>query len=377
MGRPLNKKYFGNTVAGGLGGERVASVTLDALGAYTTRPTFVFSDPTIPGGVTATGTITSEADTATVSGTQTAAYQVGQVLSIGTAGTTFTVATLAATATLTTVAITGTAGEFSCDAAALYVGQSLTLSGTWGGTGSVVGYTDPTTYYVKATTGTTFTLVNSYAAAISGTGGAIVTTVGTPTGITYTVNADAAPAATVTVAVRGTYESLVSGAQATTTVAGGAGALLTVTYRAKSVVIVNAGSGYTAAPTSTPTQSVTFASVVLSSTTQNAIAGSAFVTGGQNRTSIDIVKQTGSHRFLVKTVDGTGVCSLVTATPSAAGEMTIVATDSADGTYFVTKLTNRTARLVPGTGTQFASGAVVPWNLVTAVINVSVKVASN
>jgi hypothetical protein len=84
--------------------------------------------------------------------------------------------------TLTGVAITGTAGQFSCTAApfALAIGQSLTISGTFGGTGSITGYTNPTTYYIIATNGsTTFTL-----SATSG-GTAITTTAGTPTGLTY------------------------------------------------------------------------------------------------------------------------------------------------------------------------------------------------
>jgi hypothetical protein len=84
--------------------------------------------------------------------------------------------------TLTGVTITGTAGQFSCTAApfALAIGQSLTISGTFGGTGSITGYTNPTTYYIIATNGsTTFTL-----SATSG-GAAITTTAGTPTGLTY------------------------------------------------------------------------------------------------------------------------------------------------------------------------------------------------
>ena len=78
--------------------------------------------------------------------------------------------------------ITGTAGQFSCTAApfTLAIGQSLTISGTFGGTGSITGYTNPTTYYIIATNGsTTFTL-----SATSG-GTAITTTAGTPTGLTY------------------------------------------------------------------------------------------------------------------------------------------------------------------------------------------------
>ena len=76
MGRPLNKKYFGNRNVGSasttadnkIGGGAVASVTLNALGAYTTRPTITFAVPTIPNGVRATGTITSEVESVTAFG---------------------------------------------------------------------------------------------------------------------------------------------------------------------------------------------------------------------------------------------------------------------------------------------------------------------
>lgn len=88
---------------------------------------------------------------------------------------------LAAPLTLAGVIITGTAGQFSCTANTLAVGNLLTLSGVYGGTGSIAGYVNPTIYVVGATNGTTtFTLT-----AVGGA--ALVTTAGTPTGITYTV----------------------------------------------------------------------------------------------------------------------------------------------------------------------------------------------
>jgi len=84
--------------------------------------------------------------------------------------------------TLSGVSITGTGGQFSCDSTTLTVGEFVTISGTLGGTGTISGYANPTTYRISATNGTTtFTLVNNT------TGAAIVTTTGTPTGLTYTV----------------------------------------------------------------------------------------------------------------------------------------------------------------------------------------------
>lgn len=89
------------------------------------------------------------------------------------------------TIALTGVAITGTGGQFSCTASSetLVVNQKVVISGTFGGTGSISGYADPTTYYIVATNGsTTFTLSTT----LGGSG--VTTTAGTPTGLTYTVN---------------------------------------------------------------------------------------------------------------------------------------------------------------------------------------------
>lgn len=92
------------------------------------------------------------------------------------------------TITLSGVQIVGTAGQFQCSAASstLVVNQPVVISGTLGGTGSISGYSNPTTYYIVATNGsTTFTLSTS----LGGSG--VTTTVGTPTGLTYTVNTNA------------------------------------------------------------------------------------------------------------------------------------------------------------------------------------------
>ena len=89
-----------------------------------------------------------------------------------------TAGTLAAT-----VAVSGTAGQFTCGASTLAVGDSVTITGTLGGTGAISGYVTGTTYKVSSVTGTSpsvtgFTLTTS-------AGAAIVTTAGTLTGLTY------------------------------------------------------------------------------------------------------------------------------------------------------------------------------------------------
>lgn len=81
---------------------------------------------------------------------------------------------------LSTVAITGTGGEFSAATSSFVVGQEISVSGTLTGSGTITGYTNPKTYYIIATNGTTtFTLSASLG------GSAITTTAGSTTGLTF------------------------------------------------------------------------------------------------------------------------------------------------------------------------------------------------
>jgi len=62
------------------------------------------------------------------------------------------------------------------------VGQTITISGTAGGTGGITGYSTPKTYWIVETNGhSTFTL------STTNSGTAVGTTAGTPTGLTYTL----------------------------------------------------------------------------------------------------------------------------------------------------------------------------------------------
>jgi len=127
---------------------------------------------------------------------------------------TFNLATSAtSSATLSGVVITGIAGQFSCTAASvtLVINQALVISGTYGGTGSITGYTNPTTYYIVATNGsTTFTLSTT----VGGSG--VTTTAGTPTGLTYTLSTavitSGTQSGTHAISVRGMLLSSLSGA---------------------------------------------------------------------------------------------------------------------------------------------------------------------
>jgi hypothetical protein len=302
MGRPLNKKFFGNrnvgtavTTDNGLGGNQVASVTLVTLSTYTTRPTATFSAPdkTALGGVTATGTVTSEAVTAVVT-TAGTAYTVGDLLTLTSAG------------------------------------------------GSAI----------------------AFVATITG-GGA--------TGPVGTVNF------TGTGATRGSFEALpgakfATGATAPNTVGGtGTGAELTVTFRAKAVVITNAGSGYTDATDAAVafTESVTGTTVLGTNTTsgnnENAINMTAFLTGG-SAGAVDIIRQVSGRRYKVTDGTRTGIVTLKASVATAAGEGSIRLVDSDANTYFATKLTAHKATITRGTGVQaaFVTGSAVQWNMTAA-----------
>jgi hypothetical protein len=291
MGRPLNKKYFGNrnigsasvTTDDGIGGSSVASVTLNALGSYTTRPTITFAVPTLPNGVRATGTITSEVLSATISGGS--GYGNAQTFDL-------TVANAA--------------------------GETAVLNVTSEADGTVI-----------------------------------------------TVNS---------ITTRGTFTALT----AVVAVSGGTGTLAVpvLTYRAKAVVITEAGSGYTAAPTPTFTQSVTATSVNMLADSgnirtvgnqENAILMTARLVGG-SAVTVDVIKQVSTDRFKVTDGTRTGIVKLKSSVATAEGEASIRLLDSDSGTYFATKITSRKVKITRGTGVQaaFVTDTAVQWNMTAA-----------
>lgn len=156
----------------------------------------------------------------------------------------------------------------------------------------------------------------------------------------------------------------------------------TVTGVVTSISLDTAGSGYLSVPTVTvsPATAGTTATfvVVLASSNYNALNVTAYLPLGSSAVTSDIKKQESSRRYLVRNAQGDGQCRLVAkaANALAAGEMNLVATDSAGGTYYVTKLTARRAVITRATGTQFATGSSVGWSINTAVANVSVKVSN-
>jgi hypothetical protein len=195
----------GGTTATGtatISGGKVTGVTITGAGAgYTSVPAVTIQVPVL---TTPTSAITTATDKiAYTAHGQTAGSALtykngggaaatgltdGTVYYVATAGLTanaFELKTSTASGTLTPgVITTGTAGQFTCGASTLAVGDRVTITGTLSGSGTISGYTSGTTYKVSAVTGVSptvsgFTLTTE-------AGGALTTTAGTLLGLTYT-----------------------------------------------------------------------------------------------------------------------------------------------------------------------------------------------
>lgn len=101
-----------------------------------------------------------------------------------------------------------------------------------------------------------------------------------------------------------------------------------------------------------------------------------FVTGG-SASSGYATKQTGSTTFKITTGDGTADLKLTAAASGSltAGQCQLTATDSAGGTYYVSKITNNYVTIgALGTGTQFAVGDKALWVTSSPTVDVSVSI---
>ena len=158
-----------------------------------------------------------------------------------------------------------------------------------------------------------------------------------------------------------------------------------INFRVKSAAIVEQGSGYTGDETFTVTLYTGAAgtapagTIVLTTDSgvtngmnaagnqENAIIAYGYVDGG--RQVVDIIRQTNGKSYKIEGADGiVRSAKLVAQEANDDGEMDINATDSNGGTYWVTKLSGRKATLVQsGAGPwEFDDGASVPWTFEAA-----------
>ena len=87
------------------------------------------------------------------------------------------------TSVLSSVSITSTTGDFSCSSATLILGNAVTVSGVSSGTGTISGYTNPTTYYIIFSGSAT-----SFKLSRAPGGAPITTTIGSIIGLTFTAS---------------------------------------------------------------------------------------------------------------------------------------------------------------------------------------------
>ena len=324
MGRPLNKKYFGNrnigtgsyegTSSGNsvnyeddkIGGEGIASISWSDNGSWLATAGSPLAGlqlpaPTIPGGVQATWT-----NYFGIQAVTTGAGKTGLVV-----GDTYTYAGIPGS--VITVASTAAANA---------------------------------TFTVTARGSTTSLLTDLQTVAITKVTG---------TGAATTFNVDIFSQIVDTVI--GEKGSGYTGAETIT------------------VTLANSASG--GVPVGTIVKTVSTGSAGTSTNQENAIIIRANI-GDDGAKVGDIIKQVSTNRYKVKTVDGTGIVELVVqdSTPNL-GKAMIIATDSGGATYYVQKLTSRKAVLYQKTvvtSYQFVDGQSVKWTFGSAVLNDTVTI---
>jgi len=316
MGRPLNKKYFGNRnvgVAGNqtgvnansqnyaddrIGGEGIESYTLPVqLGSIEVdsnsgQPTLTIPAPQLPGGVQATATVVWEVASITIKTTNDygTSYVNGETVTFtGAAGVTATVAVAADDIGVITPVLRG---SFTT----IPTSESYNVIGAVGNDAQV-----EITWRVKSITklergsGYTTAPTLSWAAGVAGP------ISGTPPG---------APTAVLTT---------------------DSGAVGSATNQENAIIIhANTGEG-------------------------NEVG--------------DIIRQVRTRGYKVKTaVGGVGVCDLVTDDTPSVSKAYIVATAANGSTYYVTKLTAHRATLVYKSGTSLPAlaGKSVKWSFAPA-----------
>lgn len=389
MGRPLNKKYFGNRNIGtngytpavggnyggddGIGGEGVASYgTIVAGSGWTTAPTVTFSAPNIAGGVSVAGTVHYKALSfaTTANGT---GYAVGNILEVDTG--TATTKARAPVASIVVVGVPTVANGGSLYDVVGSVGDRVTFTNA--------GLSTPLIVEITAVSGSSATTVEVVQAGVWNGSGAPTTTTGWtavtsdgPTdnnGSGLVLNLVWGVYAFGAVSVAGDYTVFpttgTGGTLTSISPATGTGAKADITMGLLSVEITQKGSGYTIPSDAAISFSgaTSAAATAVLTTDSGGFLGSGNNVGGdvnaatqQDNAIIirantadagakigDIRKQKGSRRYQVKTADGIAIVKLVADDTPAVGEAYITATDLGGATYWVTKLTAHRATIVP------------------------------
>ncbi len=384
MGRPIKKKFFGNTnynvpstpLDNDIGGEGVAGVTINTSGNYNgVLPSVAFSAPSIPTGVTATGIVHGKAvQVASIAAAGTG-YAMGNVLQAS-GGTKPTTATFTVTAVITTSA-TMTNGGSAYDLNDEIWFQSI-------------GWSTPLKIRVTSSTSGVinpggFTVIQQ--GVWSGPGAAPTTVTGVPPTYNGSIDDNGNGAvfnltwgvSAVSITNDGDYTAVPSNPVSTiVTPSGGTGATLDIRWGVKSVEMTENGSGYISVADALPsftaasgpgTQTAVGASV-LESLQENAIVAIDLDTGNV----VDIVRQENSSSYWVKGSDPYPyLLNLVH--PDQSRGLYIQATDSSGTNYWVKKLMSNLVILgVIGVGNEFNENDAAKWTFSNAEAGVSVKI---
>jgi hypothetical protein len=352
MGRPLNKKYFGNRNIGttstitddGIGGRGLAAWTLPGqLGVVTITdtykyfPTLTIPNPDEPEGVQATVRVVWELN----------------AVSVSSAGSGYTINQTAAP-------VTSLSGSIWTGAS---VQPGLTINTN--GTGNVSAINIVTRGEWTSIDGTGIT---TWAVVGAGGSNAQITATFRLKSITTVEKGSGyitAPGFTTSSWARASSQS--AGGQTQT---GAPSVVLTTNVDANSEIQSNT--------VGVNDSSDTRPAVNQTGYTETAIVIYAYIPGGSSGVLSDIIKQEGQHRYKVQNAQGSGYVNLVVNRANAValqqGEAFIQAFDSDNGTYFVSKITAHKATVYQNSGSQFESGSAVPWNFNAAQANVSVSI---
>jgi hypothetical protein len=386
MGRPLNKKYFGNmdnspTTDSHIGGEGVTSVTVTTTGNYNGEiPTVSFGTPSFPEGLAAAGTVHGKAvatDGFVAYGT---GYHMGNVLTLS-GGTLSTRATLTITGVQTvgtpTLTAEGVAYDVDGD-----VKDEIWFDST--------GWSTPLKIRVDSTTVgsgvATFTVIQQ--GVWTGPGAAPTSVTGTSThngpldsnghSATFTLTWGAWSA---DVNEPGDYTAVPAN-PVSTTGDGNNAATVNIRWGVKNVEMTENGYGYISAADAAPT----FSNYVNSGSGRQRAVGTSNLTEAYDDAIVaidlstgkvvDIVKQESTDSYWVET-DTLDVVLLGLAAPTDPIGLYIRAVDSSGKYYWVKSLKAHLAVLGEVTGGgEFTEDAEVEWSFDAAEENVSVQVRS-
>lgn len=384
MGRPLNKKYFGNTNEGvvtsldnGIGGEGVASVTITDPGNYNAElPTVEFPAPSLPGGVQATGTVHGELVQVYSFAANGNGYSMGNTLTVvGGSNTSVATATVTGVITVGTPFMTDDGTDYDTGDLIDFGGagwsSNLIISVDTAVAGNITAYSVSQAGYWTGPGAAPSNLTATTSNTKMGPGSIDTNGTGAKFNLYWGVRA-------ASVASAGDYLTVPS--NPATVTGGGSGATANLRWGVKSVAMTENGSGYVSVADASPDFSdpvvagtgtgVATGDAVLEVSQQNALLGVDLSTGD----FVDIVKQESSTTFWVNTGSEVKLLTLTDSTQSLG--LYLEATDSASGTYWVKNIKAHKVTLGTdgGTGTQFSENETTSWTFDAPVAGMSVKV---